>query len=108
MFKTEMGSNTYQKLFDLVELDKQLQDNWMKAHKDDPALVQENFSDFVEVVMTMREKLEDQMVYHLASLANQERKGHDVRKIDDMMENIFSQRGILDRVKEIVGDKVVV
>lgn len=101
MLKTDMGSQAFEMIYDLMELDKNLMGIGMhNDKKNDPSAVRKLAPNMVESTMDMREKIEDMMVAWLVSVIAQERGENDIDEINRLTNNVLSDRGVIKRAKD--------
>jgi len=103
-FKTDMGSLSYEKIYDLLQLDDHLLTIGMSRCKDEPSEVRKVSPSRVNTTMDVREYIEDEIVGWLKATKKQESNTHDVKLLDELFDNVLSKRGI---IQQVIGEDTV-
>lgn len=97
-FITPMASQTYEVIYDNLQLYDDICRVGMSITKDDPSEVRAIKERRLESSAQQLEVLEDTIVGWLIATAKQERGTHDIYSLDNKFNNVLSKRGILKRV----------
>ena len=106
MFRTDMGSQAFQEVYDLINIDKALLWSSDLKAKDMPVAPRKTYPEVIDSLMNTREQINDLITRWLAAVIIQERGMHDVNKIDSHFHHILSERGILEDAKEIASHTI--
>lgn len=95
MFITDLGSEAYQNIYDLIELDNQLMLNTV-VDKSLPLTITREVEPRVDAILNLREMIDNEIATWLKLVAKQEGGRKDVDRIDAGFDNLLSERGTLD------------
>lgn len=98
-FKTDMGSEAYQELFSLIELDNKLMES-TTIDKNLPLTVSRFSEQRVDGILELRESIENEIVSWLGLVIDQERGREDADKLNSMFNNKLSDNGTLHTALE--------
>lgn len=94
-FITDMGSEAYQSIFDLLELDKQLMQN-TTMDKSLPLTIRRFSEPRINAILELRVNIEDEIISWIQLVSTQEGGVKDVTKLDEAFDHTLSQRGLID------------
>lgn len=97
-FITQLGSEAFARVYDLLHLYDDVRDTGLYFTKDDPSEVRALKDKRLKTMGDALELIEDALVGWLEAVAKQERGLHDVFSLNKRYDNKLEERGIIDRV----------
>lgn len=96
-FVTPMASQSFEVIYDNLQLFDDICRVGMSITKDDPSEVRAIKDKRLDASAKQLEVIEDTIVGWLVATAKQERGLHDIYALDNKFSNVLSQRGIIER-----------
>lgn len=103
-FTTDMGSLTYQNVYDLIELQNNLKYSPSTSLKDMPIAVRNNHDNLIDNLIDVSDVIDEQIVNWVTSTIMQSKNLDDVEYMDELLGGHLEETGVIAKAKKIIEE----